>query len=644
VKNLISILLALILLPLAAGCDTVTEPPPEATATSPPSAPPPTDTTAPEPTDTLIPLPSPTPTAEPVTIEGTVLRVALSARVMVLREPAEGFDTVALVEGSEVLSVEGQAAALQDVPPGMTVRATGRPGEPGALLADRVRMLGGVERVEFEPGATSAGVSGHLDADASQRYVVRAQAGQTMKVTALPPVDELLLGIWAGDGTLLKRKGDGAPSWVGRLPATQDYVVEVAAAGKGVDYQLGIMIPIRVQFEPGETSATLSGEIGEHEVHHYVLWAEAGQTMEVAVTAPKKIGLTIVGEDGIPLKRYVDEETTWRSELPVTQEYFIEVVSIEATGYELSVSIPSQADGPSIQVLSPGPGETWVEGRTYDVVWRATGVAQVDIGVALGGKDKGLIAQGLDAAAGRYTWTVPDGFVSGFGVAESSGRVMVSESGDPAIRGENEGDLTFSAPRITFEPGATSAVIDARSGAWYALEAMAGQSLYATVAPQDQVSLDVAGGELWLSSEGAPFAALSYLPETRDYLIHPMAEDGGSRVLKVAVEPLGVAPTRITFESGARLATVSGALAAGGDHAGYVLRTSAGQMVAVEVEPMGWPGGIWLRGEDGAVWATRFGESSLTAKLPTEGETFIALLTPPGAAAVEYGMTVELTP
>jgi hypothetical protein len=655
VKNLRSVLVALVLLPLAAGCGLVgsgTEAPtPTPTAAEPTTPPPPTDAATPEPTVTLMPTspPTPTPSEEPeptTTIEGTVLRVSPSARVITLQEPVQGFDAVALTDASEILSAEGQAATLDDVLPGMALEATGTPGQAGALLADRVHLLESVERIAFAPEATSAIATGRLEPGDSRLYVVRASADQTMRVSVVPPADQLLLGIRAADGTVLKTGADGAPSWLGRLPATQDYVIEVASVGEAVDYQLGIVIPVRIAFDAGETSATLGGHLGQDDIHHYVLWAAAGQTMEVAVSAPERpVGLTIVGADGIPLKRYVDEQPTWRGELPVTQDYFLEVVSIEETDYELSVSIYPLSAEPSIEVVSPGPGETWVEGETYDIVWRSTNVGEVDIAVALGGKDKGLIAQAVHAPAGLYSWTIPDGFVSGFGVAESPGRVMVSDSSDRTISDENDGEFTISAPRIQFRPGATSAIVDVRPGAWYALEAMAGQGFYAALGAPVPVGLEVVGGDLWLQSGGVPFAALPSLPETRDYLIHPGAAHGDATWrLRVAVEPVGASPPSIAFDAGATSTTIQGTLTPGGDHAGFTLRASAGQTLAVEVRPADWGGGIWVGAGGGAIATASYGEGPLIVTLPMTGELFIALLTPPGAPAVDYAMTVRITP
>jgi hypothetical protein len=80
-----------------------------------------------------------TPTSpETITITGTVRDVSLSARIITLAEPVEGFEVVALTEGSELVSASGGEATLQDIRPGMQIKASGQAGEGGALLAEQV--------------------------------------------------------------------------------------------------------------------------------------------------------------------------------------------------------------------------------------------------------------------------------------------------------------------------------------------------------------------------------------------------------------------------------------------------------------------------------------------------------------------------
>ena len=128
--------------------------------------------------------------------------------------------------------------------------------------------------------------------------------------------------------------------------------------------------PIRVQFEPGATSATLTGHIertGEGGVEYgarYVLRALAGQTMEVVITSPNgDVLLSIVGADGVPLKRYVDDRADWRGVLHATQDYFIRPVSVGAdTSYVLTVTISPLEPQPTRIQFEPGATSAVVEG------------------------------------------------------------------------------------------------------------------------------------------------------------------------------------------------------------------------------------------------------------------------------------------
>ena len=85
---------------------------------------------------------APTETSEPgPTITGTVMDVSLSARVIFLKEPVDGYASIALEEGSKLISENGSEISLQDVQPGFTIQAIGQPGGSNALLASKVVVL-----------------------------------------------------------------------------------------------------------------------------------------------------------------------------------------------------------------------------------------------------------------------------------------------------------------------------------------------------------------------------------------------------------------------------------------------------------------------------------------------------------------------
>jgi hypothetical protein len=76
--------------------------------------------------------------ASGLTITGTVMDVALSARIITLEEPVDGFSTIALTGESVLLSVDGHEIELRDIQHGMTIKVFGQPGDSGALIASQV--------------------------------------------------------------------------------------------------------------------------------------------------------------------------------------------------------------------------------------------------------------------------------------------------------------------------------------------------------------------------------------------------------------------------------------------------------------------------------------------------------------------------
>jgi len=185
-------------------------------------------------------------------------------------------------------------------------------------------------------------VSGHVEQNGIARYVLRASADQPMAVDITSPNADVLLDIWGMDGMPLKRHVDDRAYWRGRLPSTQDYFIQAVSVGAAANYELHVTVFARIQFEPGATSATVTGEIEQNGIRHYAVWALAGQTMDVRITSPNDdVLLTIWGEDGVPLKRYVDDRADWRGELYATQDYYVEAVAVgQATNYALTVTIP----------------------------------------------------------------------------------------------------------------------------------------------------------------------------------------------------------------------------------------------------------------------------------------------------------------
>ena len=97
----------------------------------------------------------------------------------------------------------------------------------------------------------------------------------------------------------------------------------------------------RIEFPAGQTSAEVFAELAAGATDSYLVRGEQGQTMSVEITSPNKdVLLSVVGEDGTPLKRYQNGPPSWTGELPTMQDYVLQAVSVgQATFYTLSVSI-----------------------------------------------------------------------------------------------------------------------------------------------------------------------------------------------------------------------------------------------------------------------------------------------------------------
>ena len=69
---------------------------------------------------------------------------------------------------------------------------------------------------------------------------------------------------------------------------------------------------------------------------------------------------------------------------------------------------------------SPRAGDTLVEGRTYTIRWTSSPGRRINLGAVMGGHDKGFLLTNAPAGLESLVWTVPVGFVTGFGPSSSN--------------------------------------------------------------------------------------------------------------------------------------------------------------------------------------------------------------------------------
>ncbi|MBK8903456.1 MAG: hypothetical protein IPM53_19895 [Anaerolineaceae bacterium] len=196
-------------------------------------------------------------------------------------------------------------------------------------------------RIQFGAGETAATLTGTLQSQGMAVYTLAAQAGQTMTVMLTAPDDQARITVLDGQGGYVEGQMS-TTFWQGPLPDTGDYVIRVFAGEAAVDYTLQVIIPQRISFAPGATSATVQGDVAAHVSDDYILAAQAGQTMMVNIDSPNSsVLLTIVGADGIPLTNgNMSGATFWTGELPATQDYTLRAIgTLEPANYTLTVAI-----------------------------------------------------------------------------------------------------------------------------------------------------------------------------------------------------------------------------------------------------------------------------------------------------------------
>jgi hypothetical protein len=216
-------------------------------------------------------------------------------------------------------------------------------------------------RIQFTRGAASATVSSPVQyclprgPDVVGGYVLRALAGQTMRVTIDSPNHNIHLTIKGADGVTLKSYDDRSADWEGALPSTQDYYLLPIAMGSDARFTLTVWIsplgqvtsPSRIRFASGATSGTVSGHLSPGGKARYVLWAARGQRMALRIwpapSAPLPVmDVTVMGPDGrvwrgLQLDTAIDP-------LPLSGDYVLTLALRPGSGganYSMEVTIPA---------------------------------------------------------------------------------------------------------------------------------------------------------------------------------------------------------------------------------------------------------------------------------------------------------------
>lgn len=89
-------------------------------------------------------------------------------------------------------------------------------------------------RITFASGAAVVTVPGTSATPGSDRFVLRALAGQTITVNIASAPGNVIVIIYGADGNVLISDHAGATNWTGQLPSTQDYMIDTRSVGNAV--------------------------------------------------------------------------------------------------------------------------------------------------------------------------------------------------------------------------------------------------------------------------------------------------------------------------------------------------------------------------------------------------------------------------
>jgi hypothetical protein len=96
------------------------------------------------------------------------------------------------------------------------------------------------------------------------------------------------------------------------------------------------VIPKRIRFGRGRTTAVIKDTVRLCTSHEYTLRARAGQTMSVNLATGRRTGLTVMSPSGEAL---LDGGKDWSGELPEDGQYTLQIGTDATAAYTLEVTI-----------------------------------------------------------------------------------------------------------------------------------------------------------------------------------------------------------------------------------------------------------------------------------------------------------------
>lgn len=238
------------------------------------------------------------------------------------------------------LAVQTQIAAAQtqQAVPSLTPTSIIPTDTPTATVAPIINQTPSELRVSFAAGATRWSLSESIPANTLRRYTLNAGKDQMLDLY-FQAVEGYTISLRAQNGAVLLSPTANAGGFRVVLPATQDYYIDVQAGAVATNFNITVTIPVTVKFASGENNISYSQKYSPNAYFDYIVYAAAGQTLTVTTSPGTDLNLTIFGYDGTVLKSSMGEGSSWSGVLPVTQYYFITILSLANPSANVTTTI-----------------------------------------------------------------------------------------------------------------------------------------------------------------------------------------------------------------------------------------------------------------------------------------------------------------
>jgi hypothetical protein len=199
-------------------------------------------------------------------------------------------------------------------------------------------------RIEFLPDATTAMLHGVIGPAELQTFVLRADLGQPLLVEVASAGNDVHLALRTEGGTSILSPDSEQTGWRGAAPDTEDYYVGVQGGSAARAFTLSVKEPRKIRFKEGAASARiLDRAVGGASMAYSVL-AIKGEELDLGLSGVgSKAALGVTGYvDGKVYLDAQDGETSFSMEVPLTQDYIVEVVPSGGKTLSFALGIESQ--------------------------------------------------------------------------------------------------------------------------------------------------------------------------------------------------------------------------------------------------------------------------------------------------------------